>query len=359
MRHATTRRRFLSTATGASAAVAASLAHSRRSEAAAGQGVRRLTVDGFVDLQVNGFAGVDFNDPKCTPDQVQQAAGAMRRTGVTQFLATLISAPADRFATCARTLLAAADPALAGIHMEGPYISPEDGARGAHRREDIAPPTMEDFARRQEAAEGHIRLVTVAPEVPGVLPLIERLVADGIRVAIGHSAASPAQIAEAVRAGATMSTHLGNGCAQLLPRHPNVIWEQLAADALTAGLIVDGHHLPGSTVKAMVRAKTPDRVVLVTDATTAAGQPPGEYMFGNLRVRLDATGRVAVPGQPNLAGSALSLDRAVGNTVQFTGLPLETVLAMVTTQPRAVMGLPPRGQITIEWEAAAHRLRVT
>ena len=122
-----------------------------------------------------------------------------------------------------------------------------------------------------------------------------------------------------------MSTHLGNGCAQMLPRHPNFLWEQLAADELVAGLIVDGHHLPAATVKSMVRAKTPARTILVTDATTAAGRPPGDYMLGSLRVHLDETGRVAVPGQPNLAGSALSMDRAIGNTVRFTGLPLTDV----------------------------------
>ena len=119
--------------------------------------------------------------------------------------------------------------------MEGPYISPEDGARGAHRREDISPPSVDDFRRRQAAAGGRIRLVTVAPEVPGVLPVIEQLVKDGVRVAIGHTAASPQQVRDAVSAGATMSTHLGNGCAQMLPRHPNFLWEQLAADELMAG----------------------------------------------------------------------------------------------------------------------------
>jgi N-acetylglucosamine-6-phosphate deacetylase len=319
---------------------------------------RRLEIDGFVDLQVNGFAGVDFNDPACTADQVVEAAAAMQRTGVTQFLATLISAPLDRFRRCAGTVARVTDPALVGLHMEGPYISPEDGARGAHRREDISPPTRDDFARRQEAADGRIRLVTVAPEVPGVLALIEHLAASDVRVAIGHTAASPRQIADAVSAGATMSTHLGNGCAQMLPRHPNVIWEQLAADGLVAGMIVDGHHLPPATVKAMIRAKTPARVVLVTDAIAAAGQPPGEYVLGNLRVRLDENGRVAVPGQPNLAGSALSLDRAVGNTVRFTGLPLDEVLAMASTRPAEYLGLRPRGRVAAEWNPSASTLQI-
>ena len=314
---------------------------------------------GLFDLQVNGFAGVDFNDPSLTGEKVSEAAGRMQRAGVTRFLATLISAPLDRFAACARVLAAASTPALAGLHMEGPYISPEDGARGAHRREDVSPPSLEDFARRQESAGGRIRLVTVAPEVAGVLPLIEQLVKDGVRVAIGHTAATPQQVRDAVSAGATMSTHLGNGCAQMLPRHPNFIWEQLAADELIAGMIVDGHHLPPATVKSMVRAKTPGRVALVTDATTAAGQPPGDYMLGNVRVHLDENGRVAVPGQPNLAGSALSLDRAVGNTVRFTGLPLDAVLAMATTQPAAYLGETPRGSVEYAWDPAAHQFTVT
>ena len=340
------------------AAAAALAVHRLPEVTTAPAAARAVTCPGLVDLQVNGFAGVDFNDPSTTADQVAEAVHAMRGTGVTRFLATLISAPLDRFSACARTLAPMDAPALAGLHMEGPYISPEDGARGAHRREDIEPPSLDDFRRRQDAAGGRIRLVTVAPEVQGVLPLIERLVADGVRVAIGHTAASPQQVRDAVTAGATMSTHLGNGCAQMLPRHPNFLWEQLAADELAAGLIVDGHHLPGATVKAMIRAKTPGRTILVTDATTAAGRPPGDYMLGSLKVRLDDSGRVAVPGQPNLAGSALSLDRAIGNTVRFTGLPLEDVLAMASTTPARYLGIEPAGTLHATWEAATFRFAV-
>jgi N-acetylglucosamine-6-phosphate deacetylase len=317
-----------------------------------------LTCAGFCDLQVNGFAGVDFNDPSVTAARVAEAAEAMEASGVTLFLATLISAPLVRFSACARTLARAPVPAIAGLHMEGPYISPEDGARGAHPREDVSPPTPDDFKRRQEAADGRIRMITVAPEVPGVLSLIEEVAASGVRVAIGHTAAAPEQIREAIARGATFSTHLGNGCAQMLPRHPNFLWEQLAADELMAGFIVDGHHLPPATVKAMMRAKTPERAILVTDATTAAGRPPGDYMLGNLKVHLDDTGRVAVPGQPNLAGSALSLDRAVGNTVRFTGLSLDTVLPMASTRPAAVLGIATRGRIEAEWDEAASRFSV-
>ena len=168
--------------------------------------------------------------------------------------------------------------------MEGPYISPEDGFRGAHPRACVVAPSLDDFARRQDAADGHIRLVTVAAEVPGVLPVIESIVASGVRVALGHTNATTGQIADAVNAGATMSTHLGNGCPAVLPRHPNVIWDQLATDALHASFIVDGHHLPPSTVRAMVRAKGVERCMLVTDAMMAAGAAPGVYRLGELEV---------------------------------------------------------------------------
>ena len=140
-----------------------------------------------------------------------------------------------------------------------------------------------------------------------------------MRVAIGHSAASPLQIADAVAAGATLATHLGNGCAQMLPRHPNVIWELLAADSVFASLIVDGHHLPPATVKAMVRAKGARSTILVTDATAAAASAAGEYTIGGVTTVLGDDGRLSLPGTPYLAGSSLTMDRAIGNAVRFTG----------------------------------------
>jgi N-acetylglucosamine-6-phosphate deacetylase len=155
-----------------------------------------------------------------------------------------------------------------------------------------------------------------------------------------------------------MSTHLGNGCANVLPRHPNVIWEQLGEDRLLAGFIVDGHHLPPATVKAMIRAKTPARSILVTDAVGAAGMPPGRYTLGGQEVELSATGRVAAPGAPNLAGSALRLDVAIGNTVRFTGLPLEEVVPMASTRPAEYIGIPTAGKVMAEWDAAASVLSV-
>ena len=293
---------------------------------------------------MNGFAGVDFGDPALTPESVLHAVAAIAKTGVTRFLPTLITSSLETFSACARTIARSGHPAIAGIHMEGPYISPEDGIAGAHDRAFVRGADLDDFRRRQDAAEGRIRLVTLAPEAPGALPLVEHLVASGVRVAIGHTGATGAQIADAVSAGATLSTHLGNGCPQVLPRHPNVIWEQLADDRLMASFIVDGHHLPPATVRSMIRAKTKERSILVTDAIAAAGMPPGRYKLGGQEVELSPAGRVAAPGAPNLAGSALRLDVAIANTVRFTGLPLEEVATMASTRPAESSASRPRAR---------------
>lgn len=318
----------------------------------------RIEFPGLFDLQVNGFGGIDFNAPDLTADRVAEALARMRATGVTRCLPTLITSSFERFAACARVLSAVRDEAVAGLHMEGPYISPEDGARGAHPREHTAPASLDDFARRQDAAAGRIVLVTVAPEVGGALPLIERLVRDGVRVAIGHTDASPAQIRDAVAAGASLSTHLGNGCAQVLPRHPNVIWEQLAADPLFASFIVDGHHVAPSAVKAMIRARGVSQSILVTDAITAAGCPPGRYTIGGVTCELGADGRVSLPGTPYLAGSGVTMNLAIANTVRFTGLSIDEVIPMASTIPAGYLGTTTAGTVTADWNAGAWQLSI-
>jgi N-acetylglucosamine-6-phosphate deacetylase len=252
--------------------------------------------------------------------------------------------------------------------MEGPYLSPADGARGAHPREHIAAASVDDFRRRQEAADGRIVLVTLAPEVEGAIALIEHLAGAGVRVALGHTAATPSQIDDAICAGATLATHLGNGCPQMLPRHPNVIWEMLAADTVSASLIVDGHHLPPATVKAMVRAKGAARTILVTDAMAAAGEgvrrvrhlPDAQrrYTLGEVECELGEDGRVSLPGTPYLAGSSLTLDRAVANTVRYTGLSIDEVIPMASTVPAACLGTATAGTVTADWEPDAFELHI-
>lgn len=313
---------------------------------------------GLFDLQVNGFGGIDFNGADLTPDRIHEALDRMRETGVTRCLPTLITSSFDDFARNAFAFTRISTPAFAGIHMEGPYLSPEDGARGAHPREHIALPSLDDFQRRQEAARGQIRLVTLAPELPGALPLIEHLVEEGVRVSLGHTAAAPQQIADAIAAGATMATHLGNGCAQMLPRHPNAIWELLAADAVHASFIVDGHHLPPATAKAMIRAKGLQRSILVTDAGAAAGCPPGRYRIGGVECELSPSGRVSLPGTEYLAGSALNLRDALVNTVRFTGLAFNDVVPMASTVPAEYIGLPPLGEVTAGWDAGTGSLHI-
>lgn len=317
-----------------------------------------IDLPGFVDLQVNGFAGVDFNSPALTIDDFHRGCGAIRATGVTRFLPTLITSTTETFSKLARMIADVDDPSIAGIHMEGPYICPEDGPRGAHPRVCVTAASRDDFNRRQDAARGRILLVTLAPEAPGAIQLIEYLVAEGVRVAIAHSAATPEQVRAAVAAGATLSTHLGNGCAATLPRHPNLIWEQLATDELFASLIVDGHHLPASTVKAMIRAKTPQRTILVTDAMAAAGCAPGTYRIGGADVDLSPAGRVSLTGTPYLAGSALAMPDAIANTVRFTGLPLDEVVPMATTIPAAYIGVAVAGTVRAEWDPETSRLSV-
>jgi N-acetylglucosamine-6-phosphate deacetylase len=331
----------------------------------------RVTLPGLFDLQVNGFGGVDFNGTDLTADRVAEALERIRATGVTCCLPTLITSSFDRFAAHARLVGEISDTAVAGIHMEGPYVSPADGARGAHPLEHVAPATVDDFRRRQDAALGRIVLVTLAPEVPGALTLIDHLVATGVRVAIGHTAATPRQLRDAISAGATLATHLGNGCPEMLPRHPNVIWELLAADSVCASVIADGHHLPASTLKVMVRSKGPERTILVTDAMAAAGcgatvsaghdataSAGRRFTLGDVVCDLGADGRVSLPGTPYLAGSSLTLDRAIAHTVRVTGFPLETVVRMASTTPAACLGMTPAGSVTADWDPEACDLRV-
>jgi N-acetylglucosamine-6-phosphate deacetylase len=318
----------------------------------------RVELPGFCDLQVNGFAGIDFNAPDLTSDQVHEALERMRATGVTLCLPTLITSSLDAFQRNASIIAAIDSPSVAGIHMEGPYLSPEDGPRGAHPIQHLTSATLDDFEKRQEAAHGRIRLVTLAPEVPGALELIERLVDRGVRIALGHTAATPSQFADAISAGATKVTHLGNGIAQILPRHPNLIWEALASDDLCMSVIVDGHHLPPSTVKAMTRSKGHQKTILVTDAIAAAGCPPGRFHIGNVDCEMATNGRVSLPGTPYLAGSSLRMNEAVANTVRFTGCTIQEAAAMASTIPAGYLGLNTLGTVVADWDENAGLLEI-
>lgn len=315
-------------------------------EDAASEGV---VLPGLVDLQVNGFDGVDFNDPDLRPADVLTVAEALWAHGVTQFCPTTITGPLDVVGHTVSTVRAArstpGDPrarSVLGVHLEGPWISPVDGARGAHPVDHTRPADADELDTL--AGRGEISVITVAPEVPGALRLIEHAVGLGIRVSLGHSDATPDQIRAGIDAGATLSTHLGNGAVSPMPRHPNLIWEQLAQDRLTAMFIADLHHLDLSTLRAMTRAKGADRVVLVSDATSLAGRPPGRYTtpIGGTVV-LGDDGRLSVVGTSYLAGAAVSLMVGLSNVLAHRVLdPVDAVLA-TSLRPASFVaaGAPP------------------
>jgi len=303
---------------------------------------------GFVDLQVNGYGGDDFTSGALTASQVAAIGKRLDAGGVTAYCPTVTTHSFEVQAHAMRTIAAACRSMpevacrVAGIHLEGPYISPEDGPRGAHPRAHCRPPDWDEFRRLQDAAEGAIRIVTLAPECDGACDFIARVADSGVLVAIGHTRANSLQIAAAVDAGARMSTHLGNGAHPLIRRHPNYIWDQLADDRLIASLIADGHHLPAAVVKSMVRAKTPSRCVLVSDVTSLAGMPPGRYETGLGAIEVLDDGKLVVAGQRDiLAGASLPISYCVANVMRFAGVRLKTAVEMASTRPAQLIGRPP------------------
>lgn len=272
---------------------------------------------GFFDLQNNGYAGIDFNSPNTTPEQIADGIRAMWRHGCTHVLPTLVTASPERLEVMFRNLCAALkldreiERSVPGFHLEGPFISPLDGARGAHPLSAVIPVRTAVWKKAQRAAENRIKLVTLAPEVKGALPFIRQLREERVLPAIGHTMADRAQVAAAADAGALLSTHLGNGCPQQMHRHYNPVMAQLGEDRLTATLITDGIHLPPEVVKAFARGKGPERTVVISDAMSAAGAPPGRYPLADLELEVGTDRVVRFPGAQMFAGSALTMDRAV------------------------------------------------
>jgi N-acetylglucosamine-6-phosphate deacetylase len=317
-----------------------------------------IVAPGFVDLQINGYGGVEFNDPQLTVEKVRQAALSQDAFGVTSFLATITTDSnevlARSLATVARAIEEVPEVAarVPGIHLEGPYLSPDDGPRGAHPRQHIRPPDWDEYRRLADAAGGRIKLLTISPEYDNAADFICRVVQTGVLVAIGHTKATSDQIRSAVDAGARMSTHLGNGAHPQIRRHPNYIWDQLADDRLTASLIADGHHLPAAVVKSMVRAKTPERIVLVSDVTGMGGMPPGRYQTGLGELEVLKSGKLVPAGNPDiLAGASQPIHVGVANVMRFAGVDLATAILMASTCPAGLIGM---GNHTLDEGAPAN-----
>ncbi|MDR3675768.1 MAG: amidohydrolase family protein [Acidobacteriota bacterium] len=298
---------------------------------------------GLIDIQVNGFAGVDFSEPELTIERALAVLPRIWKTGVTSFCPTLVTNTHEGLKRNFRILAAAFRlyPQFARsvpcFHLEGPYISP-GGALGAHNAQNVRWPDWGEFQELQEAAEGHIGIVTLAPELPGAMDFIRRLCASGVLVAVGHTDASAEQIHQAVEAGARLSTHLGNGCPEMMHRHLSPLWAEIAMPELNASIICDGFHLPPDLVNVILLAKTIGRCILITDAVSPATMPPGRYRTLNTEVELLPNNKVVAAGGKMLAGSAASLNHVVEVFLRYTGVPLVDALAAATTNPARLLG---------------------
>jgi len=299
-------------------------------------GKRRTGGVGYVDLQVNGYLGVDFSSPDLTVDGVRQVTEALVARGTDAYCPTIVTVPLATYRAVLPVLAAAMAepdlrPHLLGIHIEGPFITPE--ARGAHQQSLIRKADAALFDRWQDLAEGHIRMLTLAPEQEGASKLIRHAVRRGVVVSLGHHLADKTSIDRAVDAGAACCTHLGNGIPNVLPRHPNPIWTQLADDRLTGMFITDGHHLPPEFVQVALRAKGLRRTIITSDAASVAGLPPGEYDAMGDRVVLEKSGRLAMKHSASLAGSSATLAECVEWLRSWSGLNEQELTQIARTNP--------------------------
>ena len=300
---------------------------------------------GFFDIQVNGYHGSDYSLDDLSDEHLDSIRRSLAASGTTQHIPTIVTSPRKRLLRNLEVMARACESnsdlasAVPGIHIEGPFISSEDGPRGAHDASYVRDPDYSEFAEWQAASENRICIVTLAPERKGAIAFIERLSSEGVRVAIGHTAATPQQIRRAVQAGASLSTHLGNGSHARIPRLDNYIWEQLAADELRASIIGDGYHLPPAALKVFSRAKGLSRLILVSDAALLGGYDPGVYKWGNIDVEVFPDGHLGLPGTSMLAGAAHLLDWSIAHFHRYTGVPLGEAIRLCTENPARYLGL--------------------
>ncbi|MDG3003214.1 N-acetylglucosamine-6-phosphate deacetylase [Paludisphaera mucosa] len=302
----------------------------------------RFIAPAFWDVQTNGRWGHSFSSPGLTVEQVVAIVRAQRGLGVARLCPTLITAPVEHTLHGLKTIARACeaepdvDRMVVGVHLEGPFLSELPGYRGTHPVEAMRDPDWSLFERFQEASGGRVVLTTLAPERPGAAEFIRQATAAGVVVAIGHTATDRQTLRAAVEAGATLSTHLGNGIASELPRHPNPIWFQAAEDRLNASLIADGHHLDPDVLRVLVRAKGWRRLILVSDAGWLAGLPPGNYGAWDV----DPGGKIVLAGTPYLAGSTQGLEAGLRflNSVE-PAFP-RPLLDLVTLNPARLLQRP-------------------
>jgi N-acetylglucosamine-6-phosphate deacetylase len=311
----------------------------------------------FFDIHVHGAAGHDAMEG--TPEAISCIGGFLATKGVAYFLATTVTAPIDRTLRALEGIANAIDAAKkddaplaaqpVGIHIEGPFLS--HARRGVHPPAELQPPSIPLFERMQQAARGHIRLLTIAPEIPGALDLIAHATQYGTRVSLGHSDATAAQARAAIAAGATSATHTFNAMRRLDHREPGIAGVVLDTHSLYAELICDGVHVAPEFVRLWLRSKGEERAILVTDGISATGMPDANYLLGELEVTVK-NGRCLLTsdlakGTETLAGSVLTMDRAVANLRRFTGATLATAVNLSSRNPARMLGLDNLGEIAV------------
>jgi N-acetylglucosamine-6-phosphate deacetylase len=311
-----------------------------------------IVAPGLIDVQVNGYAGVSFTDEGLTVAGVKKATEALWKEGVTSYLPTIITASSATIKSNLQTLKAALEDdqlaqSIPGFFVEGPYISPLDGFRGAHNLEFVRLPNWDEFLDFQAASGNHLIKTTVAPELDGAMEFIERCHQSGVVVAIGHHNGSSAQIHEAAARGAQVSTHLGNGCANMIHRHNNPLWAQLSDDRLIPTIIADGFHLNADEVSVFYKVKGPEKLMLISDVTKLAGLPPGEYDWNGKLVLLTEEGKLRLPEQDVLAGASFSIRKGIRTIMQFTGCSLQEAIQMASTNQSRLFAWNDRGSIEV------------
>lgn len=307
---------------------------------------------GLIDNQINGYVNVDFSGNNLSSHDLITAAKAIWKDGVTSFLPTLVTNSNENllrnFGILDETIRndKQLSESIPGFHLEGPYISPDEGFRGAHPPKYIRKPSFDEFMRYQEAAGGRIIQITIAPELEGAMDFISSCSKAGVIVAIGHTNASADQILQAVECGAKLSTHLGNGCANLINRHKNPLWPQLANDQLTPSIIADGHHLTPEEIRVFYKVKGSDNIILTSDVIFLAGMAPGKYSFLESEVNLTSEGMIINTELNCLAGAFFPLKKGVENIMNFTGCSLTNAINMASGNVARIYGLNDRGALT-------------
>ena len=301
---------------------------------------------GWIDLQVNGYAGVNFNADGLTEEAVREVTERLEADGTAGYLPTFVTLDPELLIRSARTIVAArkkyavCERNILGFFFEGPFISDKPGAVGAHAPEWVQKPSVELFNRFQDASEGLIRMVNVAAEIPGMPEFVRALSEQGVTVSLGHQMAkSPADIEPCIAAGAKAFTHLGNGIPNEINRHENIVNTALVEDRATVMFIPDGHHLPDTMLKLYTRAVPIDRLVAVSDAQYPAGMPPGVYPVGGLDAVLEPDGLLWYPPRKCLVGATTPMSRMMTLLQDRIGLTESECLKIGRDNPRALIGL--------------------